>query len=103
MCDISHWRGFLIEHVLAEVLRDEPMALVKNRFPYKLRHADHHVLWSRGKDSMSRDDITDTLKKLLAAREFVWYENPAPTLQNDLSRHFHVFVKRQDGALAMTE
>ena len=103
MGDPSGWRAFLVEHVLAEVLRDEPMALVKNRFPYKLRHAEHHILWYRGSDILPRDRVTGTLKKLLAAREFVWYENPAPTMPSDLSRHFHVFVKRQHSlAIAST-
>ena len=95
MKDIAGWRTFLVQHVLTQVLGEKAMALVLNRFPYDLQHAQHYVLWSRGTQEVPQAVVTAFVRAQLPSRSFVWYKNPHPTLQNELSQHWHVFARKQ--------
>lgn len=75
-----------------------------NLFPYMLPEGTHHsVLWllldqdeSDEHHHISDEEISQYLEKELASPdiEYVWYRNPKPTVQDNITFHVQVFWRR---------
>jgi hypothetical protein len=100
--DLSKWSAFIHEELLKEVFgpsrRPWPKAVLRrSRFPYQWQEHGtglHYILWfSRLSVADSNASITEYLKLQLPHEEFVWYQNPNPTVSSVGAPHYHVFVR----------
>tara|TARA_B110000967_G_C18758202_1_gene496458 strand:- start:449 stop:901 length:453 start_codon:yes stop_codon:yes gene_type:complete len=91
-CAVDGWPRVVRDAILQQHgTDDDGDCFFHSPFPYRVEKCTHCVFFPALR--LTNKEITAKLEILLKEQQFVWYENPKPSLLFESGKHYHVFIK----------